>query len=437
LLELRRLLKMPTRQKKLNKSASGVIVWFVIALFPGHNLYPLDRVYAQETRGSEEKPFRVEKMIAVLDLDLVGGANKALTTTLTNALINELVGLRVYDVIDRANRDKILSEQGFQLKDCVGEECRVEAGRLLGVGKIVVGNVSKVGEAHFINIQLINVETGMVEKSAMDKCVGPIDKLVDLMSDLVAKLIGVKMKPEVGVKIMESTSTEEMVYIPAGEFTMGSDRGEKNEKPVHKVYLGAYYIDKYEVTVDNYAACVKAGFCNEPDTGKYCNRGKSGRGRHPVNCVDWSQARAYCEWRKKRLPTEAEWEKAARGTDGREYPWGSEKASCRYAVMKDGGDGCGMDRTWPVGSKPAGASPYGAMDMAGNVWEWVADWYDNKYYHKSPESNPKGPDSGTYRVLRGGSWYYDPGYLRASYRGLLNPSNRYSGVGFRCASSGD
>ncbi len=188
----------------------------MIALFFSHNLYPLGRVYAQEMGGEEEAPFRVENMIAVLDLNLVGGVNKALTTTLTNALINELVGLKVYDVIDRANRDKILSEQGFQLKDCVEEECRVEAGRMLGVGKIVVGNVFKVGEAHFINIQLINVETGMVEKSAMDKCVGTIDKLVDLMSTLVAKLVGVKIKQEVGVKSMESTSTGEMGYILAG-----------------------------------------------------------------------------------------------------------------------------------------------------------------------------------------------------------------------------
>ncbi len=422
-------------KRKLGKSASSGIVWLIIALFLSHDLYPLGRAYAQETGGREEEPFRVEKMIAVLDLNLVGGANKALTTTLTNALINELVGLRVYDVIDRANRNKILSEQGFQLKDCVEEECRVEAGRLLGVGKIVVGSVSKVGEAHFINIQLINVETGMVEKSAMDKCVGTIDKLVDLMSPLVAKLVGVKMKPEVGVKGMESTSTEEMVYIPAGEFTMGSDSGNKDEKPVHKVYLDSYYIDKYEVTVDKYAACVKAGFCNEPDTGGSCNWGKSGRERHPVNCVNWGQARAYCEWRKKRLPTEAEWEKAARGTDGREYPWGNEKASCSYAVMNDGsGGGCGMDRTWPVGSKPKGASPYGAMDMSGNVWEWVEDWYNKEYYRRSPDRNPKGPDSGKYRVLHGGSWFVNSDSLRAANRGSgLPPAFGYSSGGFRCA----
>ncbi len=198
-------------KKKLGKSVSGGIVWLMIALFLSHNLYPLGRVYAQEMGEEDEVPFRVEKMIAVLDLEMEVGVDKALTTPLTNTMISKLVGLKVYDVIDRANRDAILSEQGFQLKDCVDEECRVQAGRLLGVGKIVVGNISKIGEVYYINVQLINVETAMVEKSALDKCVGTIDALFEAIENAALDIAGIPRKP--GILIINSTPPSAVVYI--------------------------------------------------------------------------------------------------------------------------------------------------------------------------------------------------------------------------------
>jgi formylglycine-generating enzyme required for sulfatase activity len=216
-----------------------------------------------------------------------------------------------------------------------------------------------------------------------------------------------------------------MVRVPAGEFHYGCNASvdsqcDDDEKPGKRVTLPAFTIDKTEVTVSAYEACVNAGACTKPNTGTYCNWGKSGRGDHPINCVDWNQAKAYCSWAGKRLPTEQEWEKAARGTDGRKYPWGNQSASCARAVMNDGGTGCGDNKTWPVGSKPSGASPYGAQDMAGNVWEWTSDWYDSK---------KKG------RVLRGGSWYGGAWFVRASNRYRRGPSARYynDGYGFRCA----
>jgi len=245
-------------------------------------------------------------------------------------------------------------------------------------------------------------------------------------------------EPEVGKEVvLEGTKGGPMVLIPAGEFMMGCNEAvdnqcENDEKPYHKVSLNAYYMDKHDVTVAEYRECVQAGGCKEPGTWKYCNWQKTDRGSHPINCVDWNQATAYCQWAGKRLPTEAEWEKAARGTDGRKYPWGNDTASCQYAVMTEGGDGCGRNATWPVCSKPQGNSPYGLCDMAGNVWEWVSDWYGEDYYSESPANNPNGPSSGRSRVLRGGSWSLNPQYLRASDRIGLAPLNRFSYGGFRC-----
>ncbi len=232
------------------------------------------------------------------------------------------------------------------------------------------------------------------------------------------------------------------VLIPAGTFWMGcneavDDDCDSNEYPYHEVYLDAYYIDRTEVTVDAYSACVSAGACTAASTSSsYCNWGVAGKGSHPVNCVTWYQVDEFCAWAGKRLPTEAEWEKAARGTDGRKYPWGNATATCDYAVMDDGGNGCGTGSTWPVCSKsPVGDSPYGLCDMAGNVWEWVADWYDSGYYQSSPANNPQGPNSGSYRVDRGGSFYNYDDYLRASSRGYGFPSYSDGRLGFRCSRS--
>jgi len=250
-----------------------------------------------------------------------------------------------------------------------------------------------------------------------------------------------------------------MLYVPGGEFTMGSTDADidailaecsdcerdwyTNEQPQHTVTLDAFWIDKTEVTNAQYRECVEAGACT---ASAYADESDYNGDQQPVVGVDWSQAKAYCEWAGVRLPTEAEWEKAARGTDGRTYPWGNEwdVQTTRRCNFSDKNDPTGPSdteaddgyaRTAPVGSYLAGASPYGVLDMAGNVWEWVADWYDADYYDNSPGNNPKGPNSGGSRVLRGGSWSDVWFYVRAASRSDYSPSGRGNYIGFRCAGS--
>jgi formylglycine-generating enzyme required for sulfatase activity len=231
----------------------------------------------------------------------------------------------------------------------------------------------------------------------------------------------------------ETTDTKgvSMIYVPEGEFTMGNENGDKDQQPVHQVYLDAFYIDKYEVTNALYKACVDEGACTIPRRLNSSTRssyyGDLKYDIYPMINVDWNQARTYCEWRGAKLPTEAQWEKAARGTDGRTYPWG-EGISCSQANYR----GCISD-TNAVGSYVGGVGLYGAYDMAGNVWEWVQDWYSAEYYVVSPNKNPLGPESGTYHVVRGGAWDFTPEYVTVSDRFWGTPDSASNNFGFRCA----
>jgi formylglycine-generating enzyme required for sulfatase activity len=229
-----------------------------------------------------------------------------------------------------------------------------------------------------------------------------------------------------------------MLIVSAGSFEMGSTSGDDDEKPVHTVTLDAFWIDRTEVTNQLYAACVAAGVCETPSSNRSVTRtsyyGNPAFGDYPVTQVSWNDARAYCKWVERRLPTEAEWEKAARGTDGRMYPWGFGDPTNEYAnFVTFNGD------TVKVGSYPAGASPYGALDMAGNVWEWVSDWYSGIYYGDSALSNPLGPDSGQMHVVRGGSWFDGPENIRNTSRNKDSANDKEYRAdklkGFRCAAS--
>ena len=262
----------------------------------------------------------------------------------------------------------------------------------------------------------------------------------------------------------EESIVDDMILIPAGEFWMGTDDNDiqltrqydeaakydfelvfGGEEPKNKIYLDAFSIDRHEVTVGEYSNCVCNGSCSMPKDvayNKFCNWGSSRGNDHPINCVKWEQAEEYCRWKNKRLPTEAEWEKAARGSDGRLYPWGNQKPSCDIVIWDDDPlDGakrvaCGRPSTWPVCSKPSGNSPYDLCDMSGNVSEWVDDYYDKDYYRNTPSRNPDGPIYGSQKVLRGGSWDCQfPSFLRTASRDPLNPTVPGHSNGFRCAKS--
>jgi eukaryotic-like serine/threonine-protein kinase len=229
------------------------------------------------------------------------------------------------------------------------------------------------------------------------------------------------------------------VSVPAGRFEMGSEPGEghADEQPRHKVKLPAYRLDRNEVTNREYEACVKAGRCAPPALLSSHRRpeyfGDPRFADYPVIFVDWNQAAAFCKFAGGRLPTEAEWEMAARGqgpASQRTYPWGNERPDCARANM--GGDGSCVGDTDRVGRRELGKSPFGANDMAGNVWEWTSDWYDKSYYSKSPSTNPTGPQTGRLKVMRGGCWVSGADSLRVSCRKAELPSSWAYNVGFRC-----
>ena len=436
-------------------------------------------IYAQNpmTNTVQAGPTKAKEVLVIFEVDLKGLTPKPIQEgVLTDALTAEFAEAGNYNLVDRDTLYYYFKQiQEKTKKPCTGPECLADLAANLDADLFVKAEVSKAGKEcrfsvklykrkpqtvlYFVDqtkIESCSCQAAGLEKAAKNlgrKLTGREDGVSGIAEDLAYLESLIKRKPNgqedrVSGKLEEGrefnppgTKGGPMVFVPAGEFMMGCNEKVDKEcddsaKPYHRVYLDAYYINKFEVTVSEYRKCVNAGKCNAPvskSDNKYCNWGYLDRGNHPVTCVDWSQAIAYCEWAGKRLPTEAEWEKAARGTDERVYPYGNQfdcGKSCNSVSP------CSHNSTCPVGSYAQDKSPYGVMDMAGNVWEWVSDWYVGDYYSNSPSNNPEGPSSGSHRVLRGGSRApLNPEGLRASSRGGGNPAVRTLLNGFRCASN--
>jgi len=304
--------------------------------------------------------------------------------------------------------------------------------------------LGKLGAVYSLQLRVIDVKTGGIDKAFSKSYSGDISHLLEGMREAACCFSEIKYvatqdveaAPHIGLTFMQINAQgfyeyknekdgSVLIEIPAGSYSMGCDSGEKDEKPAHAVYLDQYYIGKYEVTIAQYRKfCYSTGknMLNQPSWNINDD--------YPIVDVNWNDSKAYCDWAGLRLPNEAEWEKAARGTDGRIYPWGNiwYVSACNSS---DRTDSC--INTSTIGKYTIGASPYGAYDMSGNVWEWCQDWYDDSYYEKSSNSNPVGPLKGLRRVIRGGSWYTDAYGCRSSIRGSLNPAVKGDDFGFRPA----
>ncbi len=380
--------------------------------------------------------------IAVVDFN-AHGVSVHEAATLTDRLRNELFNTNKFRVLEREMMEAVLKEQGFQQTGCTSSECLVEIGQLIGVSQMIGGSIGKVGETYTVLLRVIDVETGEVVKTATRDVSGRIDVLLTTTIPQIARDIAGQYIPEsTDLKNINVADMANMIFVPGGTFSMGSNDGESDERPVHKVAVSDFYMDKYEVTNEQFCQ-----FLNEKnnqveggvewleissDDCKIEQRGnqyipRSGYAGHPVVGVNWYGANAYAEWAGKRLPTEAEWEYAARGgnkSQGYKYSGSNAAGSVAWYADNSGG------KNHPVGTRQP--NELGLYDMSGNVWEWCADWYGNDYYSNSPSANPTGPASGAARMLRGGSWSSRIHSVRCAYRGYRVPLYRYSSYGFRC-----
>jgi len=412
--------------------------------------------------GSARAPARPSlpqpmKRLAVLEFtnaDLSGDILDTLSDAVRGGAIDALANSNV-SIMTRESMKVMLKDMGIQ--ECHEGECEVETARSIHADYVVSGRIVRMEGSYVVTLKVHETEQANLlgtKEVMVDTQKAMMGEIREQGRRLVAETIKVRAgvspastqpavsppvpagrKSERSVQAVRGCSSNQ-VAIPGGTFWMGSEDGQDDEKPAHRVILSSYCMDKTEVTVAAYRACVQAGECELKEYSQLCNWGEADLEQHPLNCVDWNQAATYCAWKGGRLPTEAEWEFAARGSDGRRYPWGDEPPTaqlCWNGKENDLGTGNRHDGTCPVGQYPSGASPFGVLDMAGNVWEWTADSYGS--YPKDAQRNPSrsGPDASP-RVFRGGGWFSDaPSAVRAANRFGIGPGYNNNDLGFRCA----
>lgn len=356
------------------------------------------------------------KTIAVLNIQCGIGVDPRLGASFAEIVIGEFTKVKKYYVAASVDRQEIFSKAGIDFETCVDEKCALDAGRKLSVDQIISGSISLINETYIINLKLIDVATSKLDKSVNEECKCDFNSLVIKLRSAAHKLMASEYietftigspAPD-GMKFVAATADENklcppgMVYIPAGWFMMGCNFAidtacESDEQPYHPVFLDPYCIDKYE----------------------YPNKA----GEKPRNRVPYFVAEEICFAQKKRLLSEAEWEKASRGTDGRIFPWGNEMTEEKEDALK---------KSYLSGEHSWNVSPYGIYDMAGSLKEWTSDFYEKDYYKKGPTMNPPGPNEGKDRSLRGGSWIDGPPFLRTSNR-WFGSATKFEQYGLRCA----
>jgi len=401
-------------------------------------------------------PKDLANYIAIFDLDVVGKVDKDISRPLTDSVRHEVVKSGRFKVMDRGNMDRILKEQAFQMSGTVAKEKVVEAGQMLGVGKIVIGSIGIVGRTYMISLSLVNIESGETERVEEDTCKCELDELIESVKRAANKLMSggpapayvppapapapapAPVQPRVenipappvhvaapsGITFRDTVTGIEFVLIKGGCFQMGDEDGDREEKPAHEVCVEDFYLGRYEVTQAQWK------------TIKSRNSSSNKKSEmNPVEDISWNDVQDFIKElnqktnRYYRLPTEAEWEYAAREGGRREKWSGTNNESDLDAYAWHKGN-AGRD-SHPIGQKRQNA--YGLYDMTGNVAEWVGDWYDNRYYGKSPRNNPYGPDSGSDRVFRGGSYKDSAGDLRTTKREKKSNRRSDSSIGFRLA----
>jgi serine/threonine-protein kinase len=363
--------------------------------------------------------------VAIYPIKAVGAVDKSLAATLTSLLTNELTKSQSLIVIKESMLEEVMKRQAMNVSDlCDSTICQVEIGKLVQAQKMVVVELSKLGARYLMTFDVVDIKTSAMDYSDRVECACAEDQL-----DLLVAAAGVKVRNHFGESVPIPLLPQAQT-TPAANQNVGASRqggtapGSGRASPAPTIQQiqefhppGAkggpmvfvsdfkFYIDKFEVTNQDYQECVTAGACKE-------TKKKSGfdAPKQPVVFVNQEEARTYCQWAGKRLPKEQEWQEAAQGTDGRTYPWGNQEPNCSLANYGE----CKIGATLPVGSKPAGASPYGALDIAGNAFEWVEE---------------KG-------VARGGGWNSIAGTCSASIRYDVDPAIRSGALGWRCAGDG-
>ncbi|PIQ29143.1 hypothetical protein COW36_17875 [bacterium (Candidatus Blackallbacteria) CG17_big_fil_post_rev_8_21_14_2_50_48_46] len=363
---------------------------------------------------------------------------------------------QAFRVVERTQLQKAMKELGYQNTALVDPDSAVQIGKHLGARYIVVGSVTRFGKSYSLNARIVEVETA--EARSVEPLMAPelnpatvvqlgqqITTRLNLLISPVALPSSLPTVPPTRpLQPLASPMTSQLsqfgalVSIPAGPFLRGDqlNEGQDDERPARTIYIDSFSIMEHEVTQSQYMRYLLATGHKPP---LHCDYGKpvwdpEKKANYPVICVNWQEAHDYCAWAGLRLPTEAEWEKAARGPQGLRFAWGNEAPNCDKTTFS----GCkgSLGGLHAVGEKPLGNSPYGLRDMTGNVWEWVSDWYDDHYYRNSPDRNPPGPGGKgqkSTKVLRGGSFAHDEFANRASNRSDLPPDFRNSMTGFRCA----